>query len=643
MIPINKNLLNNTELLSVPQIYSNKKLSNIKTNLNNNIQIHSKNKQVIQENKNFNIPIKPLLYGRNYKQPKININPYKKIDTNINFTYKLISIIIPVFNAEKTISRCLDSIINQVYKDWECIIINDGSTDNSLAICEEYHNKDERFKIISTENKGVSAARNIGIKESAGEYICFVDADDTLNPNKLDITYKLSQLNDTDIVYHSINVFVNDKFKTIWDNTYEGIIDIDNIVNIQYYFSNVLTKLYKASLIKDNNIQFDINCNFGEDTLFNIALVFKAKNILLIKQPLYNYNYMNNDSLSTNKVTNTRFLGLLKAYKKLVIPDKYKPIFNNYINEKAYRKDAINNIDYVFPYVDNKDPNWIKIFNEYTKGQKKDEEINGDKRFNSNEELLKFKFRAIEKYMPWINIIHFIVQSESQIPKWLDRNKVNIVYHDEIIPKEQLPTFNSSTIEMYINNIVGLSNKFIYGNDDTFPNNKLSPSDFFTKDNKIITNIHKRKFYDMNWYHMLRNSMALIYKLCNITSYRRNYIDSPNHVDVPMIRDNNIELYNNQLDVIYKSSSMFRQNNNFSQFIWVLYSIYKKGGINKKMFNMKTLIINEHKQELIKELTISNSVEYLCINDNEHNTQDDYNDIVNVFNKKYPNKSKFEI
>ena len=95
---------------------------------------------------------------------------------------------------------------------------------------------------------------------------------------------------------------------------------------------------------------------------------------------------------------------------------------------------------------------------------------------------------------------------------------------------------------MYINNIVGLSNKFIYGNDDTFPNNKLSPSDFFTKDNKIITNIHKRKFYDMNWYHMLRNSMALIYKLCNIKSYRRNYIDSPNHVDVPMIRDNNIEL-----------------------------------------------------------------------------------------------------
>ncbi|MBO6271730.1 hypothetical protein J6O48_03000 [bacterium] len=88
----------------------------------------------------------------------------------------------------------------------------------------------------------------------------------------------------------------------------------------------------------------------------------------MIKQPLYNYNYLNNNSLSTNKVTNTRFLGLLKAYKKLNIPDKYRPIFNNYINEKAYRKDAINNIDYVFPYVDNKDPNWIKIFNKYTKG-----------------------------------------------------------------------------------------------------------------------------------------------------------------------------------------------------------------------------------------------------------------------------------
>ncbi|MBO6271731.1 glycosyltransferase family 2 protein [bacterium] len=164
------------------------------------------------------------------------------------------SIIIPVFNAEKTISKCLNSILKQVYKNWECIIINDGSTDNSLAICKEYQNKDKRFKIFTTENKGVSAARNKGIKESTGEYICFVDADDTLNQNKLDICYKLSYLNDADIVYHSINVFVNNNFKTIWDNTYEGIIDIDNIVNIQYYFSNVLTKLYKASLIKDNNI-----------------------------------------------------------------------------------------------------------------------------------------------------------------------------------------------------------------------------------------------------------------------------------------------------------------------------------------------------------------------------------------------------
>jgi hypothetical protein len=135
-------------------------------------------------------------------------------------------------------------------------------------------------------------------------------------------------------------------------------------------------------------------------------------------------------------------------------------------------------IDYVFPYVDNGDAKWLESFRKYTKNNSKhllyNENLDTNSgRFRANEEMLKYKFRALEKHMPWVGIVHFIVASPTQIPKWLNKDTVNIVYHYQIVPNQFLPIFNVNPIELNLHNIVGLSDKFIYSNDDVFPNNTL--------------------------------------------------------------------------------------------------------------------------------------------------------------------------
>ena len=126
---------------------------------------------------------------------------------------------------------------------------------------------------------------------------------------------------------------------------------------------------------------------------------------------------------------------------------------------------GLNKIDLIFPYVDNNDPEWQKLYNEnvvkHTSDEGKEWYANsvGAIRFSQND-MLKYLFRGIEKYAPWVNRVHMIVQSDSQIPDWINRDEVNIIYHKDFIPEEYLPTFNSCTIEMFLHNIKDLSEHY---------------------------------------------------------------------------------------------------------------------------------------------------------------------------------------
>ena len=175
------------------------------------------------------------------------------------------SIIIPVYNVEKYLPKCLDSIVNQTYKNIEIICINDGSTDNSLKILEEYAQKDERIKIINQENQGVSVARNVGIDNATGDYILFVDSDDWIDRDTCKIL-KIELENE----YYDLIIFNH------------SVVTKKSTRPTKYIGGNKFAfwaACYKTSIIKNNNIKFPKNIKISEDHFFKYNFLYYAKNI----------------------------------------------------------------------------------------------------------------------------------------------------------------------------------------------------------------------------------------------------------------------------------------------------------------------------------------------------------------------------
>lgn len=210
-----------------------------------------------------------------------------------------ISVIIPVYNVENYLKECLDSICTQTLTDIEIICINDGSTDNSLNILNEYAKKDSRIKIISKENGGQATARNLGIKEAQGEYIAFVDSDDFIEPKMLEKLYKKSKENNLDIAMCKISTY-NNQTRKIKDNVWYYMLgvfrdfekDIFTHKDTKEFTCNIAVtpynKIYKTSLLIDNNILFPEGLIF-EDEKFFYDVYLRAKKISLIDEFLYYY------------------------------------------------------------------------------------------------------------------------------------------------------------------------------------------------------------------------------------------------------------------------------------------------------------------------------------------------------------------
>lgn len=209
-----------------------------------------------------------------------------------------ISIIVPVYKVEKYITQCLDSIITQTFSDWECILIDDGSPDNSGKICDEYATKDSRLIVIHQENAGVSAARNSGLDIAKGEYITFIDSDDWVEPDYLTTLYDILLEKKCDIVIVGIRKIINlSKKKEILPK--RGFLDIPN--DLIHISNGVLAKLYKKELILKNKILFPTNIVIAEDLLFNFNLFLCTDKIYGVDKALY--NYVNNPSSCINNIS----------------------------------------------------------------------------------------------------------------------------------------------------------------------------------------------------------------------------------------------------------------------------------------------------------------------------------------------------
>lgn len=213
-----------------------------------------------------------------------------------------ISIIVPVYNVEKYLPSCLDSILKQTYYNFELLLINDGSTDKSGIICDDYALLDKRIKIFHKQNSGVSNTRNLGIKNATGDWICFVDSDDILESNYLQVFVNLISKHKADCYITSYKVMPIKKMRSIileescYDKTnlYNLIIKLRNNTLLGYPWN----KLFRTDIIKKNNIHFDELITFHEDEIFVLQYFKHSESIYFSPKQTYNYNTKNIDSLS---------------------------------------------------------------------------------------------------------------------------------------------------------------------------------------------------------------------------------------------------------------------------------------------------------------------------------------------------------
>ena len=203
-----------------------------------------------------------------------------------------ISIIVPVYNVEKYLRRCLDSIASQTFNDWECILIDDGSPDNSGVICDEYAEKDSRFRVIHQKNAGVSAARNAGLDAARGEWVGFVDSDDWIEKEMLFSLLSVKDIATTELVMCSVK-------DTLELGTFMLPADIDKKDwrnALSAFLPSACAKAFRREIIEANKIRFSVGVKLGEDTCFTYMYLANIHSISWVKEPLYTYFISNPES-----------------------------------------------------------------------------------------------------------------------------------------------------------------------------------------------------------------------------------------------------------------------------------------------------------------------------------------------------------
>jgi len=245
-----------------------------------------------------------------------------------------ISVIIPVYNTEDYLESCLDSLFLQKYQDVEFILVDDGSTDNSLNLCNKYAAKDSRFVVLHKENGGPSSARNIGIAKAKGEYITFVDSDDFVSYNAYqEIANLLSKHENPDVLVFGAKLVPEYAPQYLWDkvNTRDVVY---NEFNPSVLYSEVGARPFlwlqvvKKSIIVDNKIKMDESINLGEDQLFQIEFFPFTKKVVFVSNKFYHYRWQRGNSLmaqySSDKIKKLlQHVNLIKKVFTSVFSNKY--------------------------------------------------------------------------------------------------------------------------------------------------------------------------------------------------------------------------------------------------------------------------------------------------------------------------------
>ncbi len=241
----------------------------------------------------------------------------------------MISIIIPVYNVEKYLADCLDSVLEQTFTDWEAILVNDGSSDKSGEICRAYCEKDQRFRLFEQENRGVSAARNTGMEHCRGDYLFFMDADDTILPNTLDRVYSVAQEQNVPLIcFQHQKITQQSEIKSVVPQgagrTCSGEEAMELFLKEQVVGISICGKLIKRSMAQQ--IVFEEGRASNEDKYFLFEVLQRVDRVVILEEPYYCY-WTRVNSATTSPFNGKWFDGYYFAKKIYSEICQTKPMF----------------------------------------------------------------------------------------------------------------------------------------------------------------------------------------------------------------------------------------------------------------------------------------------------------------------------
>ncbi|MGN1225784.1 MAG: stealth family protein [Candidatus Cryptobacteroides sp.] len=293
-------------------------------------------------------------------------------------------------------------------------------------------------------------------------------------------------------------------------------------------------------------------------------------------------------------------------------------------------------MDIVITYVNGLDPEWLADYAKYT-----DIPVM-TKRFR-DWGTLPYLLRGIEQNLPFVENVFLVLAAESQVPQWLNKDTVKVVYHRDFVPQEYLPTFNSNSIESFLHCIPGLGERFLYFNDDMFPMLPSKESDFFPEEGRIRIGFSTHLLRSNMYRKICANSDALVRKALNIAGsplYVR-----PQHICSPMLKSANQALYSKMESQIRQAISRTRLASNYTQYIYLDY-LYYLGKVDERRISNKHFSVAFASEGELSKFLSDPDRNFCCIND-VHLSDAHYlsmrESILTAFAKLFPQKSKFEL
>ena len=335
-----------------------------------------------------------------------------------------VSIIVPVYNGENYIRKCVDSILNQEFKDFELFLIDDKSDDNSFEIMNEYAKKDERvISIHSDENVGVSGSRNIALDKATGEYIQFVDCDDYIVRDATKNFVRAIEKSNCDMVISHFYRVVGDMLSLKGDIEKNIILSRDEFVErlaenpADYYYAVLWNKFYKRDIIEKNNIRFDKNVRWCEDFIFNMEYLLHVENIESILSPTYYYVKTEGSLVSQSISSLTNIVRM-----KLSVIEYYNEFFKKIYKDENSIKRKLNVYKFLFDY--SKDEFTIPFFPGTKKVGKEDVPVYINE-YDKNNLFLNFYYmnKLLDRYLYSVAIRFKLELRELKVLIYLRYNK----------------------------------------------------------------------------------------------------------------------------------------------------------------------------------------------------------------------------